>query len=107
MKRSVEERIVGRLAEFTEDLGKDRPISEKYVVRNVRKGWTAPKLGAEGVRKTRRLLGLDRDMFAAYLGVTARTVQAWEKGTKAPNRMACRFMREIVRGCVVPAKQRA
>jgi len=49
------------------------------------------------VKKVRELLGASQVVFALFLGASPKTVQAWEQGLLAPNRMARRFMDEIQR----------
>jgi len=40
---------------------------------------------------------LSQALFAQFLGVSIATVQAWEQGVKAPAKMACRCMDEMLR----------
>lgn len=49
------------------------------------------------VKSTRKLLSASQGMFAKFLGVSIKTVRAWEQGTNTPSDMACRFMDEIRR----------
>jgi putative transcriptional regulator len=49
------------------------------------------------VKQTRALLGASQAVFANFLGVSVKTVRAWEQGVNTPSAMACRFMDEIRR----------
>ena len=50
---------------------------------------------ATRVRTVRGLLSLDPAPFAAFLGVSPRTVRAWERGETEPAGVARRFLEEI------------
>jgi putative transcriptional regulator len=47
------------------------------------------------VQQTRRLLGASQARFASFLGVSVKTVAAWEQGVNSPSMIARRFMDEI------------
>src|SRR5262249_694183 len=49
------------------------------------------------MRETRDLLGASQAIFARFLGVSVKTIRAWEQGVNRPNARACRFMDEIRR----------
>jgi putative transcriptional regulator len=51
----------------------------------------------KAVKQTRQLLSASQAVFAMFLGVNIKTLQAWEHGKTAPPKMACRFMDEIRR----------
>ena len=38
---------------------------------------------------------MSQAIFAQFLGVSVKTVSAWERGDKKPSDLACRFMDEI------------
>ena len=92
---SVETRIIQGLQEFTQGLESGDPIEKKFTVRRVVPKPKTKRYHPSKVKKARRLLGADQTVFALFLGVSPKTVQAWEKGLKFPNRMACRFLEEI------------
>jgi putative transcriptional regulator len=48
-----------------------------------------------GVRAVRDALGASQNVFADFLGVSLRTIQAWEQGINSPQPIACRFLDEI------------
>ncbi len=50
---------------------------------------------AARVKEVRGLLGLSQSLFADFLGVSVKTVHAWEAGRNVPQGIARRFMDEI------------
>jgi len=48
--------------------------------------------GAEQVRNIRNSVGMSQSTFAGYLGVTKKTVEAWEAGTNHPSGAASRIL---------------
>ena len=47
---------------------------------------------AEEIRVIRKKTGLSQRLFAAYLGVSSKTVEAWESGTNCPSGPASRLL---------------
>ena len=47
---------------------------------------------AEEVRKIRKNTGLSQKLFAGYMGVSTKTVEAWEAGTNRPSGAASRIL---------------
>jgi len=94
---SVAERIKQRLEEFTHDLESGEKIEDKYTCRKVEFCLKPIKFMPAAVRETRKQLGASQNVFAMFLGVATKTIQAWEQGKSAPNPMACRFLEEIRR----------
>jgi putative transcriptional regulator len=92
---SVEERIIEGLAEFTQALQNGEVISERFVCRRVKLTSNLKPYAPAMVRKARALLGVSQTLFAHFLGVSLKTVRAWEQGMNPPNKTACRFMDEI------------
>lgn len=97
MKTSVERRIIERLEGFAEALEKRRPITEQFTCRRRVLKLKPKPYDPRRVKKTRQALGVSQAVFAVFLGVSPKTVQAWERGDLSPNKMACRFMDEIQR----------
>ena len=50
---------------------------------------------AEEVRIIRKKTGLSQRLFAAYLGVSSKTVEAWESGVNCPSGPASRLLSMI------------
>ncbi|MCI0380482.1 MAG: helix-turn-helix domain-containing protein [Gemmataceae bacterium] len=95
MKGSVEKRIVDRLQEFTEALERGEKISDKFTIRRVVRRVEPKPYEPRAVKKVRQSLGASQSVFALFLGVSVKTISAWEQGVNPPNRMARRFMDEI------------
>jgi putative transcriptional regulator len=96
MKDSVGKKIIEGLREFTEALEGDERIAEKFTCRKVTLDLLPVPYSPKAVKATRKLLGVSQGVFAQFLGVSVKTVCAWEQG-KTPGDMACRFMDEIQR----------
>lgn len=96
-RASVADRILQRLQGFTEALERGVPISGKFTCRQIELDLKPTPYDPKLVKETRRLLGVSQAVFAQLLGVSAKTVRAWEQGVNPPKRMACRFMDEIRR----------
>jgi putative transcriptional regulator len=97
MKDSVGKKIIAGLREFTEALEKDEPIPEKFTCRKVTLDLIPEPYDPKAVKATRALLTASQGVFAQFLGISPKTVCAWEQGRIAPSDMACRFMDEIQR----------
>lgn len=97
MKKSVGKRIIEGLKEFAEALENDEPIAEKFTCRKVTLDLLPVNYDPKAVKSTRKLLAASQGVFAQFLGVSVKTVCAWEQGRIAPSDMACRFLDEIGR----------
>ena len=49
--------------------------------------------GADEVKTIRKAVGMSQKTFASYLGVSNKTVEAWESGTNHPSGAASRILR--------------
>lgn len=83
------------MQEFTEALESSSEISEQFNVRTIKLNLQPTDYSAEAARAARELLGASQAVFAEFLGVSVKTVQAWEQGINPPSGMAARFMDEI------------
>lgn len=95
MKPTVAERIKKRLEEFTHDLENGVRIQDKYTCRRIEIDLKPMPYDPKAVKQTREILNASQAVFALFLGVSIKTVQAWEQGQTVPPKMACRFMDEI------------
>ncbi len=59
---------------------------------------------AQEIRNIRQLTGLTQKSFALYLGVSVKTVEAWEAGTNSPSGTACRLLAITQRDPLFPQK---
>ena len=52
---------------------------------------------AEDIKRIRKSTGLTQQMFAGFMGVSIKTVEAWESGRNKPEGPACRILSLIKR----------
>ncbi len=94
---TVGARIIEGLEEFADVLEKKEPVAEKFTCWVVELDLEPTPYSPERVRQTRKLVNASQSVFARLLGVSVKTVSAWEQGTNVPMAIACRFMDEIRR----------
>lgn len=70
-------------------------IPEKFTCHKFTLDLKPTTYGKTEVRATRKLLGASQAVFAQFLGVTVKTVRAWEQGINIPSDGAARMMDEI------------
>jgi putative transcriptional regulator len=87
-KKSVYDSIITGLNEALEDAQSEKPILKrnKVTVEPIK------VFDAEEVRKIRNSTGLSQKIFASYMGVSDKTVEAWEAGTNHPSGAASRLL---------------
>ena len=88
---SVYESIMAGLNEALEDAKSKKPILKrnKVIVEPVK------VFNANEVKKIRNSTGMSQKIFASYLGVSDKTVEAWEAGTNHPSGAASRLLSMI------------
>jgi putative transcriptional regulator len=89
--------ILQGLGEFVESLEKNEKLGDRFTCRQIELNLQPETYSPAMVKKTRAKLGLSQSLFAQFLGISRKTVSAWEQGINTPNDMACRFMDEIRR----------
>jgi putative transcriptional regulator len=94
-KETIGGRITRRLAAFAKALENNEQISERFTCRRTQLDLQPKPCLPAHVKAARELLGLSQALFAQFLGVSVKSVSAWEQGTKTPSDMACRFLEEI------------
>ena len=92
----IERDLVEGLGGLLDDLKGDAPLPAKYNSRRVALDLEPRDFSASEVKSIRELLQTSQALFAKFLGVSPKTVRAWEQG-KSPSDMARRFMDEIRR----------
>ncbi len=85
---SVYESIMTGLNEAVEDA----KSSEKKLKRRVVTIVPVKAYGAEEVQAIRKGTGLSQRLFAGYMGVSEKTVEAWESGRNQPSGAASRIL---------------
>lgn len=86
--KSVYKSIMAGLSEAVEDA----KSGEKKLQRNTISIAPVKVYDAEEVRKIRKNTGLSQKLFAGYMGVSTKTVEAWEAGTNRPSGAASRIL---------------
>ncbi len=87
-KNSVYESIMTGLNEALEDSKSEKPILKRHKV-------TIDPIkvyDAEEVKKIRKSTGMSQKSFASYIGVSDKTVEAWEAGINHPSGAASRLL---------------
>jgi putative transcriptional regulator len=56
-----------------------------------------PDLNAKDVKRIRTELGMSQGAFAAVIGVSKKTVEAWEAGTNVPGKPVVRLIQLILK----------
>ena len=88
-KNNVYESIMTGLNEAIEDAKSEKPILK----RNKVSVEPVKVYGAEEVKRIRNSTGMSQKIFASYLGVSGKTVEAWEAGINHPSGAASRILR--------------
>lgn len=92
-KRSrVAAEVLEGLSELTTALRNRRPLREKFTVRTVELVVDPQAMDAREIRTLRQHLGASQAVFAAVLGVSPASVQAWEQGRRVPAEASLRMM---------------
>ena len=94
-RRSVAERMIQRLQDYTEALESGADISERFTCRTVARTAAPSVYHPRLVRETRDLLAASQAVFGRFLGVSVQTVRAWEQGVNTPSPLASRFLDEF------------
>ena len=92
----IGKKIIDRFERFTSDLERGVDVAQTYTCRQIVLDLKPTEFTAERVLKSRKVLGLSQVLFAKFLGVSPKTVRAWEQGTNPPQGIACRVMDEIL-----------
>lgn len=87
MEKSVFESIMTGITEAIDDT-KGKVKLEKRVVTVL----PVKHYSAEKVKEIRHSIGLSQRLFANYIGVSQKTVEAWEAGTNQPSGAASRIL---------------
>ena len=84
----VYESIMAGLAEAVEDA----QDTEKKLKRHIVSVVPVKEYDAEQIKKIRKSTGMSQKAFAGYMGVSDKTVEAWEAGTNHPSGAASRIL---------------
>lgn len=96
---SVYESIMKGLNEAVEyEQGKKTARSERMTIA------PPPNVSASEIKEVRQSLNMTQSTFAAVLGVSNKTVEAWEKGTNTPAGTARRMIGMLKADNSIPEK---
>ena len=84
---SVYENIIAGLSEAVEDIGSGKRLKRRTVSIMPVKSYDAKE-----VQNIRKKTGLSQKLFASYMGVSTKTVEAWEAGINRPSGAASRIL---------------
>ncbi|MCR5748062.1 MAG: helix-turn-helix domain-containing protein [Lachnospiraceae bacterium] len=90
-KNNVYESIITGLNEALEDAQGKQPILKRHKVTVE----PVKVYDADEVKKIRNSTGMSQKIFASYMGVSEKTVEAWEAGTNHPSGAASRLLSMI------------
>lgn len=86
--KSVYESIMAGLTEALEDAKSTDKKLQRRIVTIV----PVKQYSADQVKSIRKKTQMSQKAFAGYLGVSSKTVEAWEAGTNHPNGSASRLL---------------
>ena len=86
--KSVYDSILNGLSEALEDAKSEG----RKLTKNTLSIMPVKKYGAKEVQDIRKNTGLSQRLFAGYMGVSTKTVEAWEAGTNKPSGTASRIL---------------
>lgn len=86
--KSVYDSIITGLAEAIEDA----QSQEKKLNRRVVTILPVKEYSASDVKQIRKSTGFSQKLFASYMGVSDKTVEAWEAGKNSPSGAASRIL---------------
>ena len=85
---SIYESIVSGLQEAIDDAqGQEKKLNRRVVTIIPVKEYSAKE-----VQDIRKSIGLSQKLFASYMGVSLKTVEAWESGRNRPSGAASRIL---------------
>ncbi|MCC8152346.1 MAG: helix-turn-helix domain-containing protein [Lachnospiraceae bacterium] len=86
----VYESIIGGLSEAVEDQRKSE--NEKILKRRMISVVPVKKYTGSEIKQIRHSVGMTQKAFSCYLGVSEKTVEAWESGKNQPSGAASRIL---------------
>lgn len=85
---NIYENILSGLQEAIDDSAAEKKTLKRCMVAIV----PVKEYSSKEVKKIRNNTGLSQKLFASYMGVSVKTVEAWETGTNRPNGAASRIL---------------
>lgn len=84
------------LKEGLQDAIIEAKSKKKYLKRNTVSYTPLANYKPSDIKKVRSRVGLTQNLFAKYLGVSQKTVEAWESGTNKPSGSSNRLITMLV-----------
>lgn len=85
---SVYDSIMAGLAEAVEDAESEKKVLKRRVVTVI----PVKEYSAAEIQKIRKKTGMSQRIFAKYMGVSDKTIEAWEAGINHPSGTASRLL---------------
>ena len=93
---SLGEELIAGLKGFTETLEAGIPIESRYTVQTVTLDLQTKPYSAQDLKAARKTLNVSQAILAKFLGVSVKTVSAWEQGAKSIPTIACRYLDDVL-----------
>ena len=74
--------------------GKGKARTHTFIIEPVK------RYNKNEIKEIRTHAGMTQAVFADYMGVSSKTVEAWEKGTNHPTGSACRLLDILSSDCI-------
>ncbi len=87
--------IAASLDEVIDALRSGEPLEKRFTVRTVSLDLEAHAYAPDDVKAARRKLGASQPLLAKFIGVSVKTLRAWEQGARPVPTIAARFLDEI------------
>ena len=84
------------LSAFCDALESGKSVEKRFTVRTVSLDLQPKPYGPEDVKHVRKMLNASQALLAKFLGVSVKTIRAWEQGTRPVPTIACRYLDDIV-----------
>ena len=88
MENSVFDSIMTGLNEAIEDAKSSKPLLKRHKVSIE----PVKQYNSAEIKRIRHSTGMSQKVFAGYMGVSDKTVEAWEAGTNHPSGAASRLL---------------
>lgn len=87
--------MVAGLSEFCDAIESGTPVEKQFTIRTVTLNLQVRQYGPEDVKSLRKSLNASQALLAQFLGVSVKTLRAWEQGLRPVPTIACRFLDEV------------
>lgn len=90
-----ETQLLSRMSNFVKTLKQQTELPGKLTMRTVRIAKPSIAWKPKKIAELRESLGASQIIFATFMGVSVKTIHAWEQGINKPSGIACRFLSEM------------